>query len=135
MKIIHIKAFMAISEDQLSVGKSDARVNIHYAEDQRKNFFYKFNSLKQELSSIKALNLRVKEKVIEDEPPVNEQIFGNVVHALGGRPKRKDKPSLKDIVFEKVRESPIGNAPDSESVNDNEEPLLPLPKLSGVEPT
>ncbi|GJT76971.1 hypothetical protein Tco_1043696 [Tanacetum coccineum] len=115
-----VKAFMAISEDEQFVGKSDARADIHYAEDQRKNLFNKFNSLKQELSSNQLLN---------------EKIRGNVVHALGGRPIRKDKPSSKDIVFVKVRESPIGNAPDSESVYDNEEPLLPFPKLSGVEPT
>nr|GEX30237.1 zinc finger, CCHC-type [Tanacetum cinerariifolium] len=59
----------------------------------------------------------------------------NVSKALeGGKPKIKDKQSTKDIVFVKAGESPIGNEleydSDNESVNDNQEPLPPLPKPS-----
>ncbi|GKA00880.1 hypothetical protein Tco_0673545 [Tanacetum coccineum] len=62
----------------------------------------------------------------------------NIVHALGGKPKRKGKQSPKDIVFLKVEDSPIGNESkyisNSESVNDNQEPSPPLPKLLGARP-
>ncbi|GKC96210.1 hypothetical protein Tco_1161652 [Tanacetum coccineum] len=104
---------MAIAEEEPYVGKTDARsgqwveitmkkvhrllsmtdgderkhvldytyVDLHYVEDQRKNLVNKFNLLP-----------------------------GNIVKALGGRGKRKEKISSK------------------------EEPLPPLPKLIGVEP-
>ncbi|GJY57120.1 hypothetical protein Tco_0456235 [Tanacetum coccineum] len=57
--VTKVKAFMAIAEDESSVGKPDARsdythVNLHYVEDQRKNLLIKFNSLNQELSLYKS---------------------------------------------------------------------------------
>nr|GFC77394.1 hypothetical protein [Tanacetum cinerariifolium] len=49
-EVTRVKAFMAIAEDEPSIGKNDARsdythVDLHYVEDQRKNFLSKFNSL------------------------------------------------------------------------------------------
>ncbi|GJW14378.1 retrovirus-related pol polyprotein from transposon TNT 1-94 [Tanacetum coccineum] len=122
-------------------------VDLHYVEDQRKNLLTKFNSLNQELSSCKsefsdfkntkALNCSLQyeisrlyqeneslkdeisdlKKVIEKwtsskvmlDQLLTKQVPGNIVHALGGRGKRKDAVSLK------------------------EEPLPPLPMLSGAE--
>ncbi|GJS35547.1 hypothetical protein Tco_0533929 [Tanacetum coccineum] len=56
------KALMTIADEELSVGRADARihvldythVDIHYVDDQRKNLLGKLNSLKQEFSSCKS---------------------------------------------------------------------------------
>ncbi|GKA80378.1 hypothetical protein Tco_0786974 [Tanacetum coccineum] len=77
-----IKEFMDIAEDELYVGKADARKHVldythaylHYVEDQRKNLLNKFNSLNQELSLLP----------------------GNIVRALGRRGKKKDTISSKE---------------------------------------
>ncbi|GJX51125.1 hypothetical protein Tco_0277970 [Tanacetum coccineum] len=62
----------------------------------------------------------------------------NIVHALGGKPKRKGKQSPKDIVFLKVEDSPIGNESkyisNSESVMDKQDHHLLVPKLLGARP-
>ncbi|GJU41058.1 retrovirus-related pol polyprotein from transposon TNT 1-94 [Tanacetum coccineum] len=55
--VTKVKEFMAIAEDELSVGKGDAKsdythVDLHYVEDQRKNLLNKFNYLNLELSSL-----------------------------------------------------------------------------------
>ncbi|GJZ44140.1 hypothetical protein Tco_0591395 [Tanacetum coccineum] len=72
---------------------------------------------------------------VEDQ---KKNLLRNIVRALGGRGKRKDEISPKEVVFTKAYESPSKTAPeitfDSESECDNQEPLPPLPKLSGAEP-
>ncbi|GJX57638.1 hypothetical protein Tco_0287535 [Tanacetum coccineum] len=80
--------------------------------------------------------------IAKDEPAVGKtdarSVPGNIVRTLGGRGKQKDTTSSKDVVFIKAKDSPIENspecAPDNKSVNDNQEPLPFLPKLSGAEP-
>ncbi|GJS99266.1 retrovirus-related pol polyprotein from transposon TNT 1-94 [Tanacetum coccineum] len=80
--VTKIKAFMAITDDELSVGKADARkhvldytyVDLYYVEDQRKNLLNKFNSLNQKLSSLP----------------------GNIIRSLGGRGKKKNTISSKE---------------------------------------
>ncbi|GJR34829.1 retrovirus-related pol polyprotein from transposon TNT 1-94 [Tanacetum coccineum] len=121
-----IRAFMAIAEDEPSVRKANARsgqwvditmkkvhrllsmtdgderkhvldythVDLHYVEDQRKNLVNKFNTCS---------------KVTLDQL-LSKQVPGNVVKALGGRGRSKEKISSK------------------------EEPLPPLPKLIGATP-
>ncbi|GJU51322.1 retrovirus-related pol polyprotein from transposon TNT 1-94 [Tanacetum coccineum] len=142
-----VKAFMAIAEDEPVVGKTNARydytkVYLHYVEDQRKNLLSKFNSLKQELSSCKyelfdLKNTKTSSKVALDQL-LTKQVPGNIVCALGGRGKIKETISLKDVVFIKGENSPPETSPDAtsdtKSVNDNQEPLTPLPKLAGAEP-
>ncbi|GJY68970.1 retrovirus-related pol polyprotein from transposon TNT 1-94, partial [Tanacetum coccineum] len=123
-----IKEFMAIAKDEPSVGKADARsgqwveitkkkvhrllsmtdgderkdvldythVDLCYVEDQRKNLVNKFNLLKQELS--------LHSKVTLDQL-LFEQVPGNIVKALGGIGKRKEKISSKEVIFNKVDES------------------------------
>ncbi|GJV31687.1 retrovirus-related pol polyprotein from transposon TNT 1-94 [Tanacetum coccineum] len=89
--VTKVNAFMAIAEDEPSVGKNDAR-----------------------------------------------SVPGNIVHALGGRGKKKDTISTKDVLFSKADESPFETAleitSDFESECDIQEPFPPLPKLLGAEP-
>ncbi|GJU79645.1 hypothetical protein Tco_1282010 [Tanacetum coccineum] len=108
--VTKVKAFMAIAEDEPSVGKNDAsnerrhilnytHVDLHYVEDQRKNLLNKFNSLNLELSSLP----------------------GNIVHALGGRGKKKDTISLKEVMFAKAAESLSETAPEATSDSKSED--------------
>ncbi|GJX29653.1 hypothetical protein Tco_0237732 [Tanacetum coccineum] len=129
-----IKAFMKIAEEEPYVGKVDARsnytyVDLHYVEDQRKILVNKFNLLKQELS--------LHNKVTLDQL-LSEQIPGNIVKALGGRGKRKEKISWKEVIFTKADESSSMSIPeitsDSEFECETQEPLPPLSKLNGDAP-
>ncbi|GJR46763.1 hypothetical protein Tco_1314866 [Tanacetum coccineum] len=54
---------------------------------------------------------------------LSEQIPGNIVHALGGNLKIKDKQSTKDIVFVKAEESPVRNEIEYDSDNESKESL------------
>ncbi|GJW58124.1 retrovirus-related pol polyprotein from transposon TNT 1-94 [Tanacetum coccineum] len=157
-----IRAFMPIAEDEPSVGKADARsgqwvditmkrvhrllsmtngderkhildythVDLYYVEDQRKNLINKFNLLKQEISSHNKVTL---------DQLLSEQVLGNIVKALGGKGRRKEKISSKEVVFTKADESSSVLAPeitsDLESECDSQEPLPPLPKLIGAAPS
>nr|GEX19661.1 hypothetical protein [Tanacetum cinerariifolium] len=125
-----IKAFMAIAEDEPSVRKADVRsgqwvditmkkvhrllsmtngderkqildytnVDLLYVEDQRKNMVNKFNLLKQELSLHKS---ETCSKVTLDQL-LTEQVPGNIIKALGGKGRRKEKISTKEVVFTKA---------------------------------
>ncbi|GJS81596.1 retrovirus-related pol polyprotein from transposon TNT 1-94 [Tanacetum coccineum] len=120
-------------------------VDLHYVEDQRKNLLSKFNSLNQELSSCKDEISDLK-KVIEKwtsnkvtlDQLLTEQVPGNIVRTLGGRGKKKDTISSKEVLFSKAAESPSKTVPkitsDSESECGYLKPLPPLPKLTGAEP-
>ncbi|GJZ16223.1 retrovirus-related pol polyprotein from transposon TNT 1-94 [Tanacetum coccineum] len=126
-----VKAFMAISKEEPSVGKAGARsdytrVDLHYVEDQRKNLVNKFNLLKQELS--------LHNKVTFDQL-LSKQIPGNIVKALGERGKRKEKISSKEVIFTKADESLSMPIPDITSDSESEcETQEPLPKLIGAAP-
>ncbi|GJX86663.1 retrovirus-related pol polyprotein from transposon TNT 1-94, partial [Tanacetum coccineum] len=151
------KAFMAITEDESSVGKGDARsdythVDLHYVEDQRKKLVNKFNALKQDLAlhksklcnlkNIAFINCSLKNetssKVTLDQL-LSEQIPRNIVKALKGKGKRKENNSSKYVLFTKADVSTSEFAPmitsDSEEECDNQEHLPPLPKLTGAEPS
>ncbi|GJT51007.1 retrovirus-related pol polyprotein from transposon TNT 1-94 [Tanacetum coccineum] len=204
-----IKGFMAIAEDEPSMGKFDARsgqwveitmnkvqrlismnegdemkhvldytlVDLHYVENHMKNLLSNFNSLKYEMSSCKSelidlknikvqnltlqhevTRLNIANKSLRDEVSdlkkvtkkwtsskvtldqlINEQIPGNIVHALGGKGRRKDTQSPKNVVIVKAKESPTENSleynSDNESLNKNHEPLPLLPKLLEAEST
>ncbi|GJU03386.1 retrovirus-related pol polyprotein from transposon TNT 1-94 [Tanacetum coccineum] len=155
--VTKVKAFMVIAEDEPSIGKADARsdythVDLHYVKDQRKNLLSKFNSLNQELSSCK-LNLEnesLKDEISElkslrNEPLVKSPLTNySLIKSLatlscsGGRGKRKDAISPKEVLFTKADESPSETTPeitsDSESECDNQEPLPPLPNISRAFP-
>ncbi|GKC57411.1 hypothetical protein Tco_1085009 [Tanacetum coccineum] len=167
-------AFMAIAEDEPSVGKGDARsgqwveitmkkvhrllsmtdneerkhvldythVDLQYVEDQRKNLVNKFNALKQDLALHKSEMCNLKNttcsKVTLDQL-LSEQIPRNIVKALGGKGRRKENKSSKEVLFTKTDVSTSESAPiitsDSEDDFDNQEPLPPLPKLTRAEPS
>ncbi|GJS76540.1 hypothetical protein Tco_0726421, partial [Tanacetum coccineum] len=67
-----------------------------------------------------------------------KQVPGNIVKALGGRGRRKEEISTKEVVFTKAGESSFEPIPeitsDSEFECETQEPLLPLPKLIGAKP-
>ncbi|GJS44126.1 hypothetical protein Tco_0569169 [Tanacetum coccineum] len=81
--------------------------------------------------------------IAEDDPMLeklmqDQQVLGNIFRALGGRGKQKDMNSSQDVVFIKDEDSPIENSPecafDTKYVNDNHDPVPPLPKLSRADP-
>nr|GEW00828.1 dol-P-Man:Man(6)GlcNAc(2)-PP-Dol alpha-1,2-mannosyltransferase [Tanacetum cinerariifolium] len=96
--------------------------------------------------------IRAFMKIAKDEPSIGKadtrssqrvditmkkQIPGNIVKALGGRCKRKEKISSKEVIFTKVESSSMSIpkiTSDSESEFETQEPLPPLPKLIGVAP-
>ncbi|GJZ12477.1 hypothetical protein Tco_0547707 [Tanacetum coccineum] len=159
--VTRVMAFMAITEDEPSVGKASAN---------REKLASKFNSLNQELSLCKsklsnlrntnALNCSLQNEItrlnfeneslkddISDLKKVIkkwtsskvtldqlliEQVPGNIVCALGGRGKRKDEISKKEVLFTKADESLSETDPEitshSELECDNQDPLHPLPK-------
>ncbi|GJT45647.1 retrovirus-related pol polyprotein from transposon TNT 1-94 [Tanacetum coccineum] len=203
------KAFMAIAEDEPSVGKGDAQsgqwveitmkkvhrllsmidneerkhvldythVDLQYVEDQRKNLVNKFNALKQDLTLHKSemcnlentvsincslqnelIRVNLENKSLKDEiydlkkviekwtcskftldQLLFEQIPRNIVKALGGKGRRKENFSLKEVLFTKADVSTSKSDPmitsDSEVNCDNQEPLPPLTKLTGAEPS
>ncbi|GJY13205.1 retrovirus-related pol polyprotein from transposon TNT 1-94 [Tanacetum coccineum] len=115
-------------------------VDLHYVEDQGKNLLIKFNSLNQELSSSdlkKVIEKWISSKVTIDQR-LTEQVPSNIFCAIGGRGKRKDAISLKEVLFNKADKSPSETAfeitSDFESECNNQEPLPPLLKLSEAEP-
>nr|GEY69747.1 hypothetical protein [Tanacetum cinerariifolium] len=153
-RTVKFKAFMEIAEDEPSVGKSDARssqwvditmkkvhrllsmtdneerkhvldythVDLQYVEDQRNNLVNTFNALKQDLALHKL-----------------ELLPGNIVKALGGKGRRKENNSPKEVVFTRADESTSKPAPmitsDSKDDCDSQEPLPALLKLNGTEPS
>ncbi|GJW76277.1 retrovirus-related pol polyprotein from transposon TNT 1-94 [Tanacetum coccineum] len=159
-----IRAFMAIVKDKPSVGKTNARsgkwvditmkkvhrllsmtdsddrkhvldythVDLIYVEDQRKNMVNKYNLLKQELSLHKS-------ELITLNQLLSEQIPGNIVKALGGKGRRKENNLSKEVLFTKADVSTSESAPmitsGSEDDSDIQEPLSPLPKLTGADPS
>nr|GEV44540.1 hypothetical protein [Tanacetum cinerariifolium] len=70
---------------------------------------------------------------------ISEQIPGNIVKALGGKGRKKENNSSKEVLFTKTdvstSESTLMITSDSEDNSDNQEPLPPLPKLTGEKPS
>nr|GEZ63675.1 hypothetical protein [Tanacetum cinerariifolium] len=67
------------------------------------------------------------------------QVLGNIVKALGGKGKRKEKISSKEVIFTKANKSlsvlRYEITSDSEFECDSQKPLPPLPKLIGEAPS
>ncbi|GJT50742.1 hypothetical protein Tco_0976899 [Tanacetum coccineum] len=88
-----VKAFMAIDEDEPTVGKTDARSvqNLTLQHEATKlNLANK--SLKDEISDLKKV---METNKVSLDQLLNEQVPSNIVHALGGRGKQKDNNSSK----------------------------------------
>ncbi|GKE66457.1 hypothetical protein Tco_1520618 [Tanacetum coccineum] len=103
---------------------------------------YKLNleneSLRDEVSDLKKVIKKWTSSKVTLDKLFTEQVLSNIVYALGGREKRKETMSLKKVVFTKADESPLETNPQitsySEFECENQEPLPPLPKLSGDKP-
>nr|GEV77412.1 retrovirus-related Pol polyprotein from transposon TNT 1-94 [Tanacetum cinerariifolium] len=111
-----IRAFMTITKDELSVGKADAR------SDQWVDITMKKTCSKVTLDQL-----------------FYEQIPGNIIKALGRKGRRKENNPSKEVLFTKAVVSTSESAPmitfDSEDDSDIQEPLPPLPKLTGTDPS
>ncbi|GKD39588.1 hypothetical protein Tco_1259795 [Tanacetum coccineum] len=84
--ITKFKAFVAIAEDEPSVGKSDARsVNLEN------------ESLKDEISDLKKV--------------ISKQIHGNIIKSLRGKDRRKENNSSKEVLFTKADVSTSESSP------------------------
>ncbi|GKD74144.1 retrovirus-related pol polyprotein from transposon TNT 1-94 [Tanacetum coccineum] len=149
-----IRAFMVIVEDEPSVGMADARsgqwVDIAMKKvhrllsmtdgDERNHVldytyvYLLYISLKDEIYDLKKVIEKCACSKLTLEQLLSEQIPGNIVKPLGGRGKRKEKISSKDIIFTKVNESSSLSIPkitsNSESKCKTQEPLQPLPNMS-----
>ncbi|GJY54872.1 retrovirus-related pol polyprotein from transposon TNT 1-94 [Tanacetum coccineum] len=147
-----VEITMSKVQKLISITDSDERkhvldythVDLYYFEDQRKNLLSKYNSLKQEFSSCeselsdlkntKALNSSFQNKItklsLENESLKDE---------ISDLKKRKEKGSLKEIVFNKsgvlTSETNLEVPSVHESDNTTQIPLPSLPKLIGAEPS
>ncbi|GJY30123.1 retrovirus-related pol polyprotein from transposon TNT 1-94, partial [Tanacetum coccineum] len=96
-------------------------------------------SLKDEIIDLKKVIEKWTCSKVTLDQLLSEQVPGNIVKALGGKGRRKEKISSKEVVFTKADESSSVLAPeitsDSESECDSQEPLPPLPKLIGAAPS
>nr|GEZ40476.1 putative ribonuclease H-like domain-containing protein [Tanacetum cinerariifolium] len=149
MKKVHILLSMTYGGERKHV-LDYTHVDLHYMEDQMKNLVNKYNLLKQELSLHKSELCNLKNTVSINCSLQNEVIRVNLENkslkdeisdlkkALGGRGKRKEKISSKEIIFTKADESSSMSIPeitsDSEAECETREPLPPLSKLIGVAP-
>ncbi|GKA97386.1 hypothetical protein Tco_0825280 [Tanacetum coccineum] len=132
-----IRAFMAIAEDEPSVGKADAKsrqwVDITMKKVHRLLSMTDGDERKHVLDYT-----HVDLHYVEDQRK-SLVIPENIVKALGGKGRRKEKISSKKVVFTKADESSSMLAPeitsDAESECDSQEPLPPLPKLIGAAPS
>ncbi|GKC72453.1 hypothetical protein Tco_1118336 [Tanacetum coccineum] len=108
-----IRDFMAIVEDEPSVGKADARFG----------------------QWVDITTKKTCSKVTLDQL-LSEQVPGNIVKALGGKGRRKE--NFLKVVFTKADESPSEPTPmftsDSKAECDTYKPLPALPKLIRAEP-
>ncbi|GJY08119.1 hypothetical protein Tco_0375173 [Tanacetum coccineum] len=96
-------------------------------------------SQRDEISDLKKVIEKWTSNKVTLDQLLTEQVPGNIVRALGGRGKKKDTSSLKEVLFSKAAESPSETVPeitsDSEGEYDYQELLPPLPKLLGAEPS
>ncbi|GJR90226.1 retrovirus-related pol polyprotein from transposon TNT 1-94 [Tanacetum coccineum] len=160
-----IRAFMAIAEDEPSVGKADARsgqwVDItmkkvhrllsmtdgdegkHVLDYTHVDLHYVDDQRKNLVNKFNLLKQEISLHKLEHKVTLDqllsEQVPGNIVKALGGKGRRKKKISSREVVFTKADESLFVLAPeitsDSESECDSQGPLSPLPKLIGAAPS
>nr|GEU97060.1 hypothetical protein [Tanacetum cinerariifolium] len=109
-------SFMAITKDEPSVGKADARLG----------------------QWVEITMKKTSSKVTLDQL-LTKQVPGNIVSVLGKRDRRKEQSSSKEVLFTKADESSTETAleitPASKSECDFQESLSPLPKLRRGEPT
>ncbi|GKA51667.1 hypothetical protein Tco_0744863 [Tanacetum coccineum] len=107
MKKVHKLLSMTDGDERKHV-LDYTHVDLHYVEGQRKNLLNKFNLLKQELSLHKSELCNLKTTVSINcslQYEVIWQVPRNIIKALGGRGRRKEKNSSKEVVFTMANES------------------------------
>ncbi|GJT60339.1 retrovirus-related pol polyprotein from transposon TNT 1-94 [Tanacetum coccineum] len=134
-----IRAFIAIVKDEPSVGKTDVRSGQWVDITIKKNEVIRFNleneSLKYEISELKKVIEKWTCSKVTLDQLLSKQIPGNIVKAIRGKDKRKENNHSKEVLFTKADVSTSEFAPtitsDSEDDSEIQEPLPPLPKLTG----
>nr|GEU70309.1 hypothetical protein [Tanacetum cinerariifolium] len=105
-------------------------------EDEKVNKVKEFMTIAEDEPSVGKADVRSGQWV---EITMKKQVSSNIVCALGGRGKKKETISSTEVGFAKAAESPSKTAlaitSDSKSECDNQEPLPPLPKFLGAEPS
>nr|GEV53605.1 retrovirus-related Pol polyprotein from transposon TNT 1-94 [Tanacetum cinerariifolium] len=95
--------------------------------------------LKDKISNLKKVIEKWTCSKVTLDQLLSKQIPGNIVKALGGKGKRKEKNSPKEVLFTKADVSTYEYAliitSDSKDDCDNQEPLPPLLKLTGEKPS
>ncbi|GJR75251.1 retrovirus-related pol polyprotein from transposon TNT 1-94 [Tanacetum coccineum] len=113
--VITSKALMAIADEEQLVGRADARSG----------------------QWVEITMKKTSSRVTLDQL-LTEQVLRNIVRAIGGKGMRKDKISLKKVVFTKSNVSSSETSPeipsDSESEGTTQIPLPSLPTLIGAKP-
>ncbi|GJR89557.1 retrovirus-related pol polyprotein from transposon TNT 1-94 [Tanacetum coccineum] len=149
-----IRAFMAIAEDEPSVGKTDARsgqwVDITMKKvhrllsmidgDERKHVL-DYTHVDLHYVEDQRKNLLNKFNLLKQELSLHksELLPSNIINALGGKGRRKENNFSKEVIFTKADESSSELAleitSDFEIDCDTQGPLPALPKLIGAEPS
>ncbi|GJW60284.1 hypothetical protein Tco_0109619 [Tanacetum coccineum] len=96
-----IRAFMAIAEDEPSVGKADARSG---------QWVY-ITMKKDEISDLKRVIEKWTCSKVTLDQQLSEQIPGNIFKALGGKCRRKENNPSKEVLFTKADVSISESAP------------------------
>ncbi|GJX18676.1 retrovirus-related pol polyprotein from transposon TNT 1-94 [Tanacetum coccineum] len=140
---------MAISKDEPSVGKADARsgqwVDITMKKvhillsmidgDNRKHVLDYNVDLMYVVDQRKNMTC----STVTLDQLLSKQVPGNIVKALGGKDMRKENNFSKEVLFSKADVSTSEFAPiitsDSKDNSDIQKPLPPLPKLTRVDPS
>nr|GEV72729.1 uncharacterized mitochondrial protein AtMg00810-like [Tanacetum cinerariifolium] len=96
-------AFMEISEDEPLVGKADAR----------SGQWVDITMKKDEISDLKKVIDKWTYIKVTLDQLLSEQVLGNIVKALGGKGRRNEKISSKEVVFNKANKFSLVLAPES----------------------
>nr|GEY13057.1 hypothetical protein [Tanacetum cinerariifolium] len=103
-----IKAFMAITKDETSVGKGNAR----------SGQWVEITVKTDEISDLKKVIEKWTCSKVTLDQLLSEQVLSYIVKALGGRGRRKENCTSKEIIFTKADESSSGPAPKITSDSD-----------------
>ncbi|GJZ41526.1 hypothetical protein Tco_0588412, partial [Tanacetum coccineum] len=133
-----LKQELSLRKSELSNLKNTVSINCSFQNEViRVNLENEY--LKDEISELKKVIEKWTCSKVTLDQLLSEQIPGNIVKAVGGKGRRKENNPSKEVLFTKAHVSTSGSAPmiisDSEDDSDIQEPLSPLPKLTGADPS
>ncbi|GJX19621.1 retrovirus-related pol polyprotein from transposon TNT 1-94 [Tanacetum coccineum] len=135
------KTLMAIADEEMSVGKADARSGQWVEITMKKitKLSLEKESLKDDISDLKKVIEKWTFSRVTFDQLLTEQVPRNIVRAIGRKYSRKENTSSKKVVFTKSDVSSSKTSPeipsDSKSHGKFQIPLPSLPKLIGAEPS